>query len=138
MKLLFLLVTFSQACTDTFGWKDKNGNDCQYYQKKNICKDNRINRVASSVFIAGSEYNFPELNCCACGKTGTLFYQDQKKKPGTCEQTAFNNKSKYIVQYCAVAKQPSSCVMAKPWYRSIHCQWFPAIEAKTFNKNQDW
>jgi hypothetical protein len=53
-------VTCKKACTDTPDWSD--GRDgCGGYRQFGWCKDN----VAK---LSGALYNFPEKNCCGCGK----------------------------------------------------------------------
>ena len=52
------------ACTDTPSWNDGSGTQhttCEDYRTK-YCWDN------SAKSLAGVSYNFPEKNCCGCGK----------------------------------------------------------------------
>ena len=52
------------ACTDTPSWNDgigPGGNKCEFYRKE-FCRDNSSGR------LAGASFNFPEKNCCGCGK----------------------------------------------------------------------
>jgi len=50
-----------KACTDTPSWNDGAGENCQDYRTK-YCK------VNSAGPFAGGSWNFPEKNCCGCGK----------------------------------------------------------------------
>ena len=59
------------ACTDTPSWNDGFGDTCEDYRLRSYCQDN------SAGLLAGFAYNFPERNCCGCGKgkeaIGSLF-----------------------------------------------------------------
>ena len=48
-----------RECADTEGWTDDNGNTCSDYEKDGSIKIDKYK---------GSEYNFPEYNCCISGK----------------------------------------------------------------------
>ena len=53
------------ACTDTASWTDgvgPTGNTCEDY-RTTFCRDNSVNPA-----LAGAPFNFPEKNCCGCGK----------------------------------------------------------------------
>lgn len=51
------------VCYNTINWDDNHGNDCESYTTY-ICKNGNI-RLA---YQGGSRYNYPEKNCCSCGK----------------------------------------------------------------------
>ena len=74
---------------------------------------------------SGAAYNFPELNCCACGKAKSQgFYKEPGTKPYTCVQKAANNKSEQVVEYCAKAKNQYQCTDFQ-YSRDLHCDWNP-------------
>ena len=50
---------FSLDCVDTPGWIDRDGDSCDEYRRY-YCHDGASN--------VGSKYNYPEINCCGCGK----------------------------------------------------------------------
>ena len=51
------------GCTDTPFWDDRISHlgDCPLYRQKH-CRNN------SPGTLAGAAFNFPEINCCGCGK----------------------------------------------------------------------
>ena len=51
------------ACIDTPGWKNGHGIDCKDYERS-LCKNGRLKKGTT----LGESYNYPEENCCACGK----------------------------------------------------------------------
>ena len=51
------------ACTDTPSWDDGLGDTCEHY-RITFCQDNKVHED-----LAGASFNFPEKNCCGCGKT---------------------------------------------------------------------
>ena len=54
------------ACTDTPSWNDGiSQSTCENY-RITICRDN------SAGTLAGASFNFPEKNCCGCGKTNGI------------------------------------------------------------------
>ena len=56
------------TCTDTPGWNNGHGSGktCARYVKEGWCHNHR---VASTVnYFSGFNNNFPENNCCVCGK----------------------------------------------------------------------
>ena len=65
ISVLIPIVASIQQCEDTPLWKDKSGNTCSYYFNT-ICLNGLYNRAYQN--YAGSRFNFPELNCCQCGK----------------------------------------------------------------------
>lgn len=54
------------SCIDSSGWRNKYGATCAKYVHDLLCKDGRV--VEGQAWASGAEYNFPERNCCACGK----------------------------------------------------------------------
>ena len=65
--LLALISKIRSQCIDTINWTDKHNYNCNYYLTKGICRNNDL----VGEHYAGALYNFPELNCCACGKPST-------------------------------------------------------------------
>ena len=59
-------LSLSLGCTDTLGWKNQWGDSCWTYSQR--CRDGQF--FAES-WTQGADYNFPEKNCCACGKKQT-------------------------------------------------------------------
>ena len=57
------------TCQDTAGWT--NGKDwavttCQNYADEGCCADGKV--VGKCAVWKGLDFNYPENNCCACGK----------------------------------------------------------------------
>ena len=52
------------ACVDTDGWENGAGRDCNSYASNNWCE----NEAIKEDWTSGSPYNYPENNCCVCGK----------------------------------------------------------------------
>ena len=59
-----LLATDHDYCTDTESWDDEFGNDCSYYIP--MCRAGAV--LPGNENNMGLMYNYPELNCCVCGK----------------------------------------------------------------------
>ena len=51
-------------CTDTESWDDDFGEDCSYYVT--MCREGAV--LPGNENHMGSMYNYPENNCCICGK----------------------------------------------------------------------
>ena len=65
-----LICVFLVKCRDTPNWN--NGNSvftCSVYEA-NYCKDGGF--LPGSEWVGGQTYNFPENNCCACGKSNNF------------------------------------------------------------------
>jgi len=56
---------FKLACLDTFGWNDGYGNDCTFYEQ-HACEDGQAMHLQEGMM--GNHNNYPEENCCVCGK----------------------------------------------------------------------
>ena len=56
------------SCTDTAGFDNGGGFDCATYVSQGWCADGAA--VAGQEWTLGASFNYPENNCCACGKTG--------------------------------------------------------------------
>ena len=78
-------------CTDTPNWKDNHEYGCQYYKKQKICKNGKISE--NGEFYAGERYNFPEMNCCECGKSDKKFFQKPSSQPKVCTHLVANSYS---------------------------------------------
>lgn len=67
-SLIILKCQITLACTDTASWNDGYGMSCNHYRTSctdyptYYCCDGKAGSL-SGVF-----YNFPEKNCCGCGK----------------------------------------------------------------------
>ena len=58
------------ACTDTPSWTDgntPNAETCEDYRMGPLCRNG-----VTITTIMGSEFNYPEKNCCGCGKNQQL------------------------------------------------------------------
>ena len=53
----------SLDCIDTPSWDDGRRGNCPLYRQI-YCRNNSPGR------LAGEANNFPEINCCGCGKCG--------------------------------------------------------------------
>ena len=58
------MLNYVLECIDTADWEDDVGFNCEDYKNKLWCE----NGVARYSLVTGSESNFPEDNCCLCGK----------------------------------------------------------------------
>ena len=66
------VILIGDTCVDTDGWHDNiNNSTCSDYVDHGWCVDNSLSS-AMKVHSTPS-LNFPELNCCACGKRGEKF-----------------------------------------------------------------
>ena len=65
-NIIILLI----ACTDTIHWQangELNGWSCDQFEKNGYCKNGKLS--SDSYDISSGQYaNYPEDNCCACGK----------------------------------------------------------------------
>eukprot|EP00929_Paragymnodinium_shiwhaense_P057991 TRINITY_DN29049_c0_g1_i1.p1 TRINITY_DN29049_c0_g1~~TRINITY_DN29049_c0_g1_i1.p1 ORF type:complete len:2199 (+),score=684.27 TRINITY_DN29049_c0_g1_i1:2-6598(+) len=59
----------SKACVDSVGWSTGDGWTCDWYAK-NTCK------------YLGAAFNFPEWNCCICGKKAGVTVLTKPAAPG--------------------------------------------------------
>ena len=67
-KYLSLLIRCNLACVDTGCWTNGHGHGCASYAKQ-WCQNGAAN--SGSEWTLGSTYNYPEKNCCVCGKEST-------------------------------------------------------------------
>ena len=133
--LLIFLPKISSQCIDTPNWTDLHKYDCKYYLNKDICRNNDL----LGEHYAGASYNFPELNCCACGKPKTnSFYQEPARNANQCTHLAENSVSKHVVDFCAKARNHGDCVEEDPTWRSLHCKWNPNTLGISFGPSSDW
>jgi hypothetical protein len=72
----------AHCCLNNNAWRDPNGFNCYYYELKGICT--KTGYYHSVGYYAGFVYNFPELNCCYCGKDDIPFDQAPATTPGRC------------------------------------------------------
>jgi hypothetical protein len=76
IKYIYLIIYFDLDCVDTGYWVNGHGHDCKSYSKR-WCENGAAKKL-------GSKYNYPENNCCVCGKGKTQgnamqfhYYNDQ-------------------------------------------------------------
>ena len=67
-KYTSLQIYFDLACVDTDCWDNGYGHDCKSYGER-WCENGAAK--AGSEWTLGSKYNYPENNCCVCGKAST-------------------------------------------------------------------
>eukprot|EP00808_Paulinella_micropora_P021583 g19910.t1 len=60
----------ARVCKDTLNWQNGAGYTCAGYASQNWCANGRFTTGAE--WTGGSTYNFPENNCCVCGKPATV------------------------------------------------------------------
>ena len=128
MKIMFLVIiqilsTVDSRCYNTYRWRDKLGNNCRYYKDMGICSKYTKSFTSYKPYISGNEFQFPELNCCNCGKSDVPFYQKPSKTPNSCTHLEVNSKSQHIVEYCKKVHSQVDCNSQYPGYRTIHCKW---------------
>ena len=63
-KYISVPIHFNLVCTDTENWDDGNGNDCTSYV--NWCYEGVV--ISEKEWSIGEQRNYPENNCCVCGK----------------------------------------------------------------------
>ena len=51
---------------DSADWDSGYGVDCEGYESNEWCLNGRA--VAGKEWLLGATYNYPEDNCCVCGK----------------------------------------------------------------------
>lgn len=73
---------------------------------------------------AGSRFNFPEMNCCACGKNKNINAAEEKPSiyGGECTHLPVESKSKVVVEYCKV-RNKRQCLLGFPKVRDDQCVW---------------
>ena len=85
------------------------------------------NATASFKYFNGKYYNFPEQNCCACGKTNDIFNEAVSTEYSLCTHDPLNSDTRRTVMYCEFAKDSkSSC--ETPVRRALHCVWNPPFK----------
>jgi hypothetical protein len=52
------------SCISTAGWTNGAGPDCGLYQHEGWCEDGQVVQQ----WTVGASFNYPEKNCCICGK----------------------------------------------------------------------
>ena len=55
-----------EGCVDSPGWLNSKGMSCARYSTVGYCVNGTI--IAGKEWSTGSAFNFPEQNCCECGK----------------------------------------------------------------------
>ena len=65
--LLSLVLSSVKGCRDN-GWRDQRGRTCGFYSSNGLCSNGAPSLDPHHAHWIGSEYNYPERNCCACGK----------------------------------------------------------------------
>ena len=78
MKRLLLLIILTEKtsarCANTPDWKDRDGYGCFFYSRNGLCTGYGFS--ARAEYFGGVYFNFPEVNCCACGKTDWEYSQE--------------------------------------------------------------
>ena len=73
--LTILTPVTSARCDNTPDWKDRDGYSCYFYSRVGRqCTGHGFSSTAAH--FGGKFFNFPELNCCACGKTEWEYSQE--------------------------------------------------------------
>jgi hypothetical protein len=78
--------TTSAECIDTADWVNDRGYNCDTYKNNYLC----INGVIGSYTGTGSRWNFPEDNCCVCGKGN----QGAKRKKRSADSMLVANEKR--------------------------------------------
>ena len=58
------------GCMDSPGWRNGKGIGCAKYASLGYCSNGRVAGIFK--WALGAQHNFPERNCCACGKEREL------------------------------------------------------------------
>jgi hypothetical protein len=56
------------ACENTASWSNGHGYDCAAYVTQGWCDAGTRSATAGNQWTLGDAHNYPESNCCACGK----------------------------------------------------------------------
>ena len=64
VTMLMVLCAEQQSCADTEGWRTSSGNGCAEYTSERWCADGDVLLLSKS----GEDHDYPERNCCVCGK----------------------------------------------------------------------
>ena len=62
------VATEGRQCVDSAGWTNGKGMSCLRHRDHGYCKKGTVIRS----WAVGSAYNFPERNCCGCGKQSSF------------------------------------------------------------------
>ena len=68
--LILPFPNLESGCTDTPQWTDTDSFTCDGYKTNDWCRNGKALRHPweSTFGGIGSSYNYPEKNCCICGK----------------------------------------------------------------------
>ena len=58
------------GCSDTLSWSDRYEKNCEYYAQ--VYCENRSVKPGME-FALGAANNYPEENCCVCGKPKGIY-----------------------------------------------------------------
>ena len=64
-KCIFLSFDFYLGCLDSNSWSNGKGHGCDSYATT-WCQNGGAK--PGNEWTLGSKFNYPELNCCVCGK----------------------------------------------------------------------
>ena len=109
LQILFLLIPFvsTQQCVDTEKWSDNKGKSCSTYA--GFCSSYQFKPGFET--YAGAINNFPELNCCSCGKKKLEDLPEYlpSEIPNMCVHTLENSKSIYVATRCQILSSEEEC-----------------------------
>ena len=86
----------------------------------------------ASVKNGGAIENFPENNCCGCGKSNVKFYQLPNREPEVCTHKKVNSVSRHVVDLCSLVRTRIECQSGS---YTEHCNWNPAFTGVSFDTN---
>ena len=67
-------------CADTPGWS-AHGVSCRNFESWGVCKDNTITQQYGSFKQWSWQFDYPDRNCCACGKLQSAFQRETVSLP---------------------------------------------------------
>ena len=59
-----MIASAMSGCIDTAMWENHSGRRCVDYERERWC----LSGALAVTWTGGAQFNFPEANCCACGK----------------------------------------------------------------------
>jgi len=98
------------TCSDDVGWVNSDGQGCSDYTNLGYCYQDEVTETGQP--WSGQENNYPELNCCNCGretKDNKQFYEAPNREYYSCTHKESHSYSSRIVEYCKQAQNKAAC-----------------------------
>ena len=113
-----------EVCTDTPGWTNGKNKNCDFYNKKR-CKDGTFRK--GQKWSIGLQFNFPEQNCCSCGKPAEVVDTtkstdkpaDAEPAEGTCAKSNPCQNHGTCIDGASIGEMACECVDG---FLGDHCE----------------